>query len=177
MIGEMRDLETAENAVQAALTGHLVLSTLHTNDAPTSITRLLDLGVPPFLVQDTLVGIVSQRLVRKICTHCRESFQMDPGELKNMGLDLGGSDGLELWRGRGCQRCRGTGYFGRTGIFEVLPFTDTMKKLVHGAADLNAIRGQACAEGMVTLRENATLKLLAGETTYQEVLRVTWVSR
>ena len=174
MIGEMRDLETAENAVQAALTGHLVFSTLHTNDAPSAITRLLDLGVPPFLLQDTLVGILGQRLVRKICSHCRESFDMENEELLSMGLDLGKSNRIRLSRGRGCQRCRGTGYFGRTGIFEVLPFSKAFKKLVVRNADLETMRRMAKEEGMVTLRDNAAQKLRDGVTTYQEVLRVTW---
>ena len=117
MIGEMRDLETAENAVQAALTGHLVLSTLHTNDAPSSITRLIDLGVPPFLIQSTLVGIMAQRLVRKICHNCMESFDVETAELRSMGLDVEENGRITLYRGKGCQKCRGTGYYGRTGIF------------------------------------------------------------
>jgi general secretion pathway protein E len=174
MIGEMRDLETAENAVQAALTGHLVLSTLHTNDAPSSITRLLDLGVPSFLIQSTLVGIMAQRLVRKICTHCVESFEMETAELKAMGLDVEQNGRIKLKRGRGCQRCRGTGYYGRTGIFEVIPYSESLKNLTTVNADFKAIATQAKEEGMITLRENALIKLLAGETTYQEVLRVTW---
>lgn len=174
MIGEMRDLETAENAVQAALTGHLVLSTLHTNDAPSSITRLLDLGVPSFLIQSTLVGIMAQRLVRKICNHCMESFEMETEELKAMGLDVGQNGRIKLKRGRGCQRCRGTGYYGRTSIFEVIPYSESLKKMTTVNADFKAIAAQAKKEGMITLRENALIKLLAGKTTYQEVLRVTW---
>jgi len=177
MIGEMRDPETAEHAVQAALTGHMVFSTLHTNDAPSSITRLLELGVPHFLVQATIVGILAQRLVRKICTHCRETFEMETEELKTMGLALKGKDRVTLGRGTGCQRCRGTGYFGRAGIFEVLPYSDSLKKLTGKSADQRVLRQQAKKEGMVTLRENAALKLIAGETTYQEVLRVTWAQQ
>jgi len=150
MIGEMRDLETAENAVQAALTGHLVLSTLHTNDAPSSITRLLDIGIPPFLVQSTLVGILSQRLIRKICPHCIEHFEMEAAELRAIGLDMA------------------------QNVFEVIPYTESLKKLTTGIADLEAITSQAKKEGMVTLRENAKVKLLEGKTTYQEVQRVTW---
>jgi general secretion pathway protein E len=174
MIGEMRDLETAENAVQAALTGHLVLSTLHTNDAPSSITRLLDIGIPPFLVQSTLVGILSQRLIRKICPHCIEHFEMEATELRAIGLDMAKNGRIKLCRGKGCQRCRGTGYYGRTGIFEVIPYTESLKKLTIGTADLEAITSQAKKEGMITLRENAKIKLLEGKTTYQEVQRVTW---
>ncbi|MEE4351418.1 MAG: GspE/PulE family protein [Desulfatiglans sp.] len=174
MIGEMRDLETAENAVQAALTGHLVLSTLHTNDAPSAITRLIDLGIPPFLIQSTLIGIVAQRLVRKICVHCKESFVMTGPELKTFGLDLGEEKTISLHRGKGCLKCRGTGYLGRTGIFEVLPYTDSLKSITKAEVDQERIIGKAGEEGMTTLRDNAVIKLLEGKTTFQEVLRVTW---
>lgn len=174
MIGEMRDLDTAENAVQAAMTGHLVLSTLHTNDAPSSIIRLLDLGVPYFLIQATLVGVLAQRLVRKICTYCKESFEMDPDELERLGLATGATGKIKLYRGKGCVKCRGTGYHGRTGIFEVLPISESIKQMTSGETDIGAIRGQARKEGMASLREDAVNKLLLGETTYQEVLKVTW---
>ncbi|MFZ7128161.1 MAG: GspE/PulE family protein [Desulfobacterales bacterium] len=173
MIGEMRDLETAENAVQAALTGHLVLSTLHTNDAPTTITRLLDLGVPSFLIQATLVGIVAQRLVRVICEYCKESFFIESDELKALGIRMDSSGKIKLHRGRGCIRCRHTGYRGRIGIFEVLPYTESIKKMTTTKANVENIRVRAREEGMITLRENAVRKLLEGVTTYQEVLRVT----
>lgn len=174
MIGEMRDFETAENAVQAALTGHLVLSTLHTNDAPSAVTRLLDLGIPPFLVQATMNGILGQRLIRKICPHCMESFEMESSELERLGIETGKEGTIKLCRGKGCIKCRGTGYSGRTGIFETLPFTESIKKLTTAETDLKALRIQAGKEGMVTFRENAVQKLLHGETTCQEVLRVTW---
>ena len=174
MIGEMRDLETARNAVQAALTGHLVLSTLHTNDAPAAITRLLDLGIPSYLIQSTLVGILAQRLVRKICSYCKESFEMDAAEMKAMGMDVDSSGYIRLFRGKGCSRCRGTGYLGRSGIFEVLPYSDTIRNMTSETTPIEAIRNQAQKEGMVTLRENAIKILLEGKTTYQEVLRVTW---
>jgi len=174
MIGEMRDIETAQNAVQAAMTGHLVLSTLHTNDAPSSITRLLDLGIPPFMIQATMVGILAQRLVRKICSHCIESFEMESAELNAMGLEVGGKNQVKLYRGKGCINCRGTGYFGRTSVFEVLPYTESIKELTTADTDLYNIRAKAREEGMITLRENAVKKLLKGVTTYQEVLRVTW---
>lgn len=174
MIGEMRDLETAASAVQASLTGHLVLSTLHTNDAPSVITRLLDLGVPHFMVQATLVGILAQRLVRVICEYCKESFEMDTAKLKEIGLAVGKKGIITLQRGRGCLRCRNTGYRGRTGIFEVLPYTESLKKLTTAETDIAKLRLKAKEEGMVTLRENAIKKLLEGITTYQEVLRVTW---
>jgi len=174
MIGEMRDLETARNAVQAALTGHLVLSTLHTNDAPTSITRLLDLGVPPYLIQATLVGILGQRLVRKICNYCKESFEMDASELARMGVEIGKKGIIKIRRGKGCIRCRNTGYRGRIGIFEVLPYSESLKKITTSKTDVEKLRAQAREEGMATLRESAVSKLLEGITTYQEVLRVTW---
>jgi len=174
MIGEMRDLETAQNAVQAALTGHLVLSTLHTNDAPSAVTRLLDLGVPAFLIQATLVGILSQRLVRKICPHCKTSFKMDAEDLAAQGLELGKKGKVVLARGKGCIKCRGTGYLGRSGVYEVLPVTENIKRHVKAECDTEELKDTARKEGMITLRENAVRKLLEGETTYQEVLRVTW---
>jgi general secretion pathway protein E len=170
----MRDLETAENAIQAALTGHLVLSTLHTNVAPSSITRLLDLGLPPFLIQATLIGVLAQRLVRNICPHCKETFDMDANELVALGLDTGRHDVVTLARGKGCLKCRGTGYLGRSGIFEVLPATEGIKSRITSETHTESIRETARREGMITLRENAVKKLLEGKTSYQEVLRVTW---
>ena len=174
MIGEMRDLETAENAIQAALTGHLVLSTLHTNDAPTSIMRMLDLGVPHFLLQATMVGVLSQRLVRKVCNYCKESISVDTEQLRSMGLDVGRQGTVQLAAGKGCEKCRGTGYMGRTCILELMPFTEGIRRLTQPSADSDAIRAKAREEGMRTLRESAVEKLLKGITTYQEVLRVTW---
>jgi general secretion pathway protein E len=174
MIGEMRDLATAENAIQAALTGHLVLSTLHTNDAPTSIMRLLDLGVPHFLLQATLVGVLAQRLVRKVCEYCKAPFETDADRLRAMGLDMGREGTIALVQGKGCEKCRGTGYKGRTCILELMPYTEGIRRLTQENADVDAIRAKARAEGMRTLRESAVDKLLNGITTYQEVLRVTW---
>ncbi len=174
MVGEIRDKETAENAVQASLTGHLVLSTLHTNDAPSSVTRLLDLGLPAFLIQATLVGVVAQRLLRKICPHCKESFEMSSDELEALGIQVGGSRTLRLYRGAGCLKCRGTGFHGRTGIFEVLPFSEAIRGMTKEGVRPEEIRRQAIKEGMVDLRHNAVKKLLEGKTTYEEVLRVTW---
>ncbi len=174
MIGEMRDLETAQNAIQASLTGHLVLSTLHTNDAPSAIIRLLDIGVPYFLVQATMSGVMSQRLVRKICTSCRETFEMDAADLESMGIRTGKSGLVRLYRGTGCIKCRNTGYRGRTGVFELMPYTRAIRELTTASADLERIRTVSREEGMHTLRENAVTKMLLGETTYQEVLRVTW---
>jgi general secretion pathway protein E len=174
MIGEMRDLETAENAIQAALTGHLVLSTLHTNDAPSSIVRLLDLGVPHFLIQATLVGILAQRLVRKICPHCKEAFEVDAANLEEQGLVLGSESRYRLARGKGCQHCRHTGYRGRTAVYEVMPYTQALRRMTSETADMSELRQVAQAEGMQTLRQSAVNKLLRGITTVEEVLRVTW---
>ena len=174
MIGEMRDLETAQNAVQAALTGHLVLSTLHTNDAPSAIIRLLDLGVPPYLIQATLVGILAQRLVRRICLYCKEPFTMEASHLKDLGLESGLDGTVTLHRGTGCNRCRQTGYFGRLGIYEVMPFTEGIRCLTTADADAERIRRQALGEGMVTLRQSGIQRMLEGRTTYQEVLKATW---
>jgi len=174
MIGEIRDLETAQNAVQAALTGHLVLSTLHTNDAPSSIIRLLDLGIPSFLIQASLVGIQAQRLVRKVCKYCKESYEVDASELEALGLETGKKGPVRLQRGTGCMRCRNTGYTGRIGIFEVLPYSETIRSMTVPEIDTEALRVQAKKEGMQSLRESALFKMLEGMTTDKEVLRVTW---
>ena len=174
MIGEMRDLETAENAAQAAMTGHLVLSTLHTNDAPSAITRLLDLGIPPYIIQATLAGVVAQRLVKRICPHCTESYEMSAEKLQGLGLDTGREGILTLHRGAGCLKCRGTGYLGRLAIFEILSFSDEIRKLTTKSCDVAGVRRQACIEGMVSLRESGVRQLLEGKTTWEELLRVTW---
>ena len=173
MVGELRDLETAENAIQASLTGHLVLSTLHTNDAPSSIIRMMDLGVPSFLIQATLRGILAQRLVRTICNACKEPMDIPASKLNAMGLEIEQTGILQLFQGKGCQKCRGTGFLGRTTIHEVLPFSETIKGLTVPESDLSALTKAARKEGMTSLRECAIEKLLAGITTYQEVLRVT----
>ena len=169
MIGEIRDRETAENAVQAALTGHLVLSTLHTNDAPSSITRLLDLGVQPFLISSTVVGIIAQRLLRKICLACKCERQLSRDELDYLELKSAG----KVFFGKGCGECRGTGYKGRTGIFEVLDVNDTIKAVISERLDLANLQAVARRDGMVTLRELAVKKMLEGITTYEEVIAVT----
>jgi general secretion pathway protein E len=172
MIGEIRDLDTARYAIQAALTGHLVFSTLHTNDAISAITRLEDLGVQPFLISSTLLGALAQRLVRKICPHCTEKFTIRGLELRGFGFPAG-KDEYTLRRGKGCKECRTTGYLGRCGIFEIFPMSDRLKKMVvanESSAELMKIAKQ---EGMKTLREDAWDKVLQGITTYQEVVRVT----
>ncbi len=175
MVGEMRDIDTARHAVQAALTGHLVLSTLHTNDAPSAVTRLLDLGVPNYMIEATLAGVVAQRLVRRICSYCTESFEIDSADLLSLGLDVGKKGPIKLKRGKGCIKCRQTGYRGRTGIYEVMPYSETLKEMAQGDnLNIDRIRTVARKEGMRTLRESAIQKMLAGITTYQEVLKVTW---
>ena len=175
MIGEMRDLETARNAVQASLTGHLVLSTLHTNNAPSTITRIIEIGVPAYLIQATLVGVLAQRLVRKICPYCMETYTIEKNKLLSMGIDVGGKGkSVKLRRGKGCNKCRNTGYLGRDGIFEVMPYSDALKNLTRVETNSEEMQFVARREGMVTLRESAIQKMLKGRTTYQEVLRVTW---
>jgi general secretion pathway protein E len=171
MIGEVRDLETAEIAVQSALTGHLVFSTLHTNDAPSAITRLLDLGVENFLLSSTVRAILAQRLVRVICPHCREE---DPSSASANELALFGiPPETALYRGRGCEKCTGTGYHGRTGIFELLIVDDAVRKLILRDADAGQIREAARQGGMKTLLEDGAEKVRQGVTTAGEVFRVT----
>ena len=171
MIGEIRDLETAEIAIQSALTGHLVFSTLHTNDAPSAITRLLDMGVEGFLLSSTVRGILAQRLVRMICPVCKE---VDPAPATREELKiLGKSDAITLYRGRGCENCVTTGYRGRSGLFELLTMTDELRKLVLKSADAGQLRETARREGMITLLEDGVEKIRTGVTTLSEVFRVT----
>ncbi len=171
MIGEIRDLETAEIAIQSALTGHLVFSTLHTNDAPSAITRLIDMGVENFLLSSTIRGILAQRLVRVLCHACKEidHASANRDELSILGL---GSDAT-LFRGKGCEQCTFTGYYGRTGIFELLMVTEGIRKLILKGSDANELRDAARQQGMRTLFENGAEKIKSGVTTLSEVLRVT----
>jgi len=171
MVGEMRDGETAAMAVQAALTGHLVLSTLHTNDAAGALTRLADLKIEPYLIAATLEGVLAQRLVRKICSECRERYKPDSEAVALLARHPVGH--LTLERGRGCAACRQTGYRGRTGIFELLAVTDEIKRQLLQSADAGALRDLSEAQGMVTLRRDGWRKVQAGITTVEEVLRVT----
>ena len=171
LIGEIRDLETAEIAIQAALTGHLVFSTLHTNDAPAAITRLQDMGVEPYLVASVLEGVLAQRLVRRVCAACREPDTPSAADLEALGIE--GAAGTPLWRGRGCDECRGTGYRGRTGIYELFPITEEARSLILRRAPSREIRRQAVEAGMVTLRLDGWAKACEGVTTVEEVLRVT----
>ena len=173
MLGEIRDLETAENAIQAALTGHLVLSTLHTNDAVSSITRLIDLGVEPFLINATLIGVIAQRLVRRICPHCMESVVLGHDELQSLGITLEQEGQIELKKGKGCVQCRKTGYQGRVGIYEIFEVTERIRQHIGNQTSLESIAKISREEGMSTLRESAIRNMLKGVTTYSEVLRVT----
>ncbi len=173
MVGEIRDLETAENAIQSALTGHLVLSTLHTNDAPSAITRLIDLGVQPFLINATLLGVVAQRLVRKVCPHCIEQYKLSRDECYVLGVNYEKVKQYVVSIGRGCPQCRGTGYFGRTGIFEIMEMTEKIRDAVDMKATPVQIKKIAKSNRMTTLRESAIKKLLKGVTTFDEVIRVT----
>src|SRR6266566_1512219 len=170
MVGEMRDAETAGIAVQAAMTGHLVFSTLHTNDAASAITRLVDLKVEPYLIAATVEGVLAQRLVRKICPECRERYRPDPGAVALLAAHPVGV--VQLERGRGCPACRNTGYRGRTGIFELLAVTEEVKQAILKLTPVTGMRALAREQGMVTLREDGWRKVQAGITTVEEVLRV-----
>ncbi len=171
MLGEIRDAETARIAVQASLTGHLVLSTLHTNDAPASITRLINVGVEPYLISASLNAILAQRLVRKICQHCKEEFV--PSDEMREFLTLQGFEGQMTYHGKGCDRCRKTGYAGRLGIYELLVMDDRLRDLVTANPDVNQLRKICRERGLVTLREDGFKKVMKGLTTVDEILRVT----
>ena len=176
MVGEIRDIETAENAVQAALTGHLVMSTLHTNDAPSSITRLLDIGVPSFLINTTLIGVIAQRLVRKICPHCADWYHISEDEGAILGMAREKSQTIKVAVGAGCPQCRGTGYFGRTAVFEIMEVTDKIRTALEESTTPAKLKQIAQTEGFTTLRENAIRILLKGITTVDEVVRITGIS-
>jgi general secretion pathway protein E len=181
MVGEIRDLETAEMAVQAALTGHLVLSTLHTNDAPSAIARLLELGVPAYLLNATLNGVMAQRLVRTLCPHCKQAVELHRAEDQEAwnAMVAPWKSNLPAWLYKpvGCLECRMTGYIGRVGVYETLVFTASIKNLVSQNADLAALREQAFKEGMKSLRISGAIKVGAGLTTIDEVLKVAPPSR
>jgi general secretion pathway protein E len=170
MVGEIRDLETAEIAIQAALTGHLVFSTLHTNDAPGAVTRLQDMGCEPYLLSSVLNGVLAQRLVRRVCQACRAPAHPDPAELLSLGVT--DATEVELFRGKGCDECRGTGYRGRSGIYELFRITEETRGLIVRKTPVGEIRRHAVDHGMVTLREDGWAKARAGITTVEEILRV-----
>jgi general secretion pathway protein E/type IV pilus assembly protein PilB len=172
LIGEIRDLETAEIAVQASLTGHLVFSTLHTNDAASAFTRLTDMGVEPFLVASTVEAVLAQRLVRTICPNCNTSYRVPLADLPADYPNRTGAD-AEFWKGAGCRSCNQTGYRGRRGIFELLPVSDEIRHMVTDRKPSTIIKQQALAEGLVTLRADAWRKTISGQTTLDELLRVT----
>ncbi|HUD53461.1 type II secretion system ATPase GspE, partial [Parvibaculum sp.] len=174
MIGEIRDLETAEIAVQAALTGHLILSTLHTNDAASAVTRLLDMGVEDYLLTSTINGIAAQRLVRRLCPHCRQPYEALPEMLERLGLGaFAAGRTVTLYRATGCAHCSHTGYLGRSSVLEVLAMTDRLRQLVLAHAESGLLRKAAIEDGMQTMHFHGLKKVLAGETTVEEVLRVT----
>ncbi len=173
MVGEIRDAETAEIAIQASLTGHLVFSTLHTNDAAGAVTRLVEMGIEPFLVSSSVLAIVAQRLVRVLCRGCREAYQPPPEGLADLGITPADLPGGVLYRPVGCPQCMSTGYRGRSGIYELLPVDEGVRDLVMRGADSNAIKEAARRAGMVTLREDGVCKVVAGLTSAEEVLRVT----
>ena len=174
LVGEIRDQETASIAIKAALTGHLVLSTLHTNDAPSSIPRLVDMGVEPFLVAASVILVVAQRLVRRICTNCKRPVEYHPEDLREIGIDPESLPGDQVfYKGEGCEVCKNTGYKGRIGIYEVMKVTPEIREALVEGASATEIREIALEQGMITLREAAVRKFLAGVTTREEVLRVT----
>jgi type II secretory ATPase GspE/PulE/Tfp pilus assembly ATPase PilB-like protein len=171
MLGEIRDKETAEIAVQASLTGHLVLSTLHTNDAPSSVTRLINIGVEPYLIAAAVNAILAQRLVRKICPHCKEEFT--PSDEMKEFLTLQGFASEKCLRGKGCDRCRKTGYTGRLGVYELMVMDDSLRDVVTSNPDVTLLRKLCRERGLVTLRTDGFHKVMKGLTTVDEILRVT----
>ena len=173
MVGEIRDLETAEMAIQAALTGHLVLSTLHTNDAPSAITRLLELGVPHYLLKATLLGVMAQRLVRTLCPHCKAPHNLDADDWQSLTKPWNAPLPTSAHQAVGCLECRDTGYRGRAGVYEIMQLNDAIKPLISADTDLIALRRQAFKDGMRSLRLSGAQKVAAGLTTIEEVLRVT----
>ena len=173
MVGEIRDRETADNAVQASLTGHLVFSTLHTNDAPTAFTRLIDMGVEPFLVSSSLLAVLAQRLVRRLCPKCKQAYEPGDVELQQAGIARETIAGYVVYRGAGCPACLSTGYKGRTGIYELLNVTEGVREQVMAGANAGAIRRRASEEGMHSLRDDGVRKVLEGLTSIDEVMRVT----
>jgi len=173
LVGEIRDLETAEIAIRSALTGHTVFSTLHTNDSASSITRLIDMGIEPFLVSSSVNAILAQRLVRVICDDCKEGYTPDEESLRSIGITPDMFAGNQIYRGKGCPTCLNTGYKGRTGIFELMILNDKIKNLILKTLDANAIKELAVAQGMASLRMDGVQKVLSGVTTIEELFRVT----
>ena len=171
MVGEIRDSETAEIAIQAALTGHLVFSTLHTNDAAGAVTRLIDMGIEPFLISSSLAGVLAERLVRSICPDCKEEYAPTNEVLKDIGIAPG--PGIKFYRGRGCPKCLQSGYKGRIGIFELMLIDDKARGLITGKASREELKKQVQASGMLTLKDDGLQKVKQGITTVEEILRLT----
>jgi type IV pilus assembly protein PilB len=173
LVGEVRDFETAEIAVKAALTGHLVLSTLHTNDAPSTINRLMNMGIEPFLVATSVNLICAQRLVRRICKECGEQITMPTQALVDVGYSVEEAPQIKLHKGRGCANCNNTGYRGRVGLYEVMEISEDIRELILSGASAMELRRKAIEEGMITLRESGLTKIKLGVTTVEEVVRET----
>ena len=171
MVGEIRDFETAEIAVKAALTGHLVLSTLHTNDAPSTVSRMLNMGLEPFLVTASVNAILAQRLARRICGECKEEVAVDPQQLIDLGVSPDVAQTAKVYHGAGCRNCNETGFKGRVALYEIMPMSDELKDLVLQGASSVELKRAAIALGMKTLRQSALTKLLEGTTTISEVIR------
>ena len=176
MIGEIRDPETAQIAFRASVTGHLVLTTVHTNDAASAVTRLIDLGLEPFMVASSLIGVVSMRLVRTLCPRCRETYEVSAANLGRLGVREIGEGTVPLSRGRGCPHCRDTGYLGRTGIFEVLNVSEAVRGLIGARVPDSVIREAAVEAGMRTIGEDGLQKVMSGRTTLEEVTRVVYLA-
>ncbi|MBQ8446106.1 MAG: type II/IV secretion system protein, partial [Opitutales bacterium] len=173
MIGEIRDLETAEIAVNASLTGHMVFSTLHTNDAPSAVSRLVDIGVKPFLVSASLRGVLAQRLVRRICPDCTESYNPTEKELISIGMTVGDLSSSNFQKGRGCSKCHNTGYRGRRGVFEIFMVNEEIQEMIYRNVSLVDLRRKVRELGMRTMREDGIRKIAAGITSVEEVLSTT----
>jgi len=173
MIGEIRDLETASIAINASLTGHLVFSTLHTNDAPSAVTRLIDIGVKPFLVASSTRALMAQRLVRKVCRKCGAAYKPNDGELRSLGMEANALQNANFQLGKGCADCSSTGFRGRMGIFEIFVIDDEARKLIYEKVPSSVLRARAREMGMRTLREDGIRKVLGGLTTPEEVIRAT----
>jgi type IV pilus assembly protein PilB len=173
MVGEIRDYETAEIGIKASLTGHLVLSTLHTNDAPSTINRLLNMGVEPFLVASSINLIIAQRLARRVCSHCAEVVEVNPEILVNVGIPAAEAMHMKVKQGKGCDKCAGTGYKGRIALYEVMPMKEELRDFVLNGASSTEIKREAARLGMMTLRGSGLMRLKEGTTTIEEVLRVT----
>jgi type II secretory ATPase GspE/PulE/Tfp pilus assembly ATPase PilB-like protein len=172
LVGEIRDLETAENAIRAALTGHLVFSTLHTNDAPGATVRLIDMGIKPYLVASSLQAVLAQRLARRICGNCKEPYKPKPEELTMMGLNPDEHADLELFEGAGCERCNKSGYRGRTAIHEVFTLDSELRRMIIRSEASSRLKRYAISKGMRTLRLDGFEKCILGQTTTKEIIRL-----